>query len=662
MRKGIFYGILGSMKRQDDIPFEDSLHDDWSRDLNMVEVPIGSRPFRMVVIVALAVVLAVFGKVAYLDLFNGTYYAARAADNASQSTEVPAPRGIIYDREGNPLVTNNAVFTATLNARTFISQPSLQTSTINDVARVLSLSSSTIWSEITASEAQDFATPIVLSSDLTQSQLVNLQALSLPTVTIGSNFTRVYPNGQVFASVIGYVGQPTAADLRSNPTLTPNGLVGRAGVEEYYDSTLQGKPGVDIQFRNAQGKVLGTQQQSAPTIGNSVRLTIDGGLQTALYNDITNELAILHRQIGLGLAIDPQNGQVLALVNVPGYDNNLFSNPASNTAAIQGLLTSPEEPMFNRIIAGQYNPGSTIKPLDAVAALKDGVITPSRELYSPGYLMVPNQYDPSHPTKYLDWEWHGYIDMAHALAQSSDVYFYIVGGGSPATTTPLLNNPVDYGINGLGIDRLHSWWQTFGLGKPTGIDLPGEATGFLPTPSWWKKMSGQNWLTGDTYNVAIGQGNLLLTPLQLLSYIGAIANGGTIWRPYVNMSSTPYVDENLTYLAPQIAAVQQGMVDGVATTRGTAHTLSDLPFSVCAKTGSAQIKNNTEENALFVGYAPCNNPQIALLILIQNSNQLAGLNAVPVAKKVLDWYYIHRMSAQGNATSTSATSTANVGG
>jgi penicillin-binding protein 2 len=650
------------MKRQDDIPFEDSLHDDWSRDLNMVEVPIGNRPLRLVAIAALAVVLAVFGKVAYLSIFNGTYYAARAADNASQSSAVPAPRGIVYDREGDALVANKAVFTATLNARVFISQPSLQTSTIDDVTRVLGLSSSTIWTEITASEAQDFATPIVLSSDLTQAQLVNLQALALPTVTIGSNFTRTYPQGQVFSSVMGYVGQPTAADLKADPSLGPNTLVGRAGIEEYYDSTLQGKPGMNVQFRNAQGKVLGTQEQSPPTIGNSLTLTIDGGLQAALYQDITNELAVLHRQIGLGLAIDPQNGQVLALVNVPGYDNNLFSDPASNTAAIQGLLTSPLEPMFNRIVAGQYNPGSTIKPLDGVAALRDGVITPSRELYSPGYLMVPNQYDPSHPTKYLDWEPHGYIDLANALAQSSDVYFYIVGGGSPATTTPLLNNPVDYGINGLGIDRLHTWWQTFGLGKPTGIDLPGEASGFLPTPSWWKKVSGQNWLTGDTYNVAIGQGNLLLTPLQLLSYVGAIANGGTIWRPYLNMSSTPYVDENLTSLSSDIAAVQQGMADGVTTPRGTAHILNDLPFSVCAKTGSAQIKNNTEENALFVGYAPCQNPQIALLILIQNSNQLAGLNAVPVAKQVLDWYYVHRMSAQGNAASTSAATTTVSGG
>jgi penicillin-binding protein 2 len=631
------------MKREDDIPFEESLGDDWSRDLNMVEVPLGNKPLVALGIVALCLCALVFGRIAFLSLWNGSYYSARAADNASQSTEVPAPRGIIYDREGDALVQNVGVFTATLDADEFISQPSLQTSTLAAAETILGVPSSTVWSEISASEGQDFATPVVLSSDLTQSQLVDLQALALSTINVQSNFQRVYPNGQIFSSVLGYVGEPSETDLEKNTSLTSSDLVGKEGIEEYYDSTLVGKPGLSVEFRNAEGQVLGDEQESAPTTGGSVNLTIDGGLQQALYADITNELAILHRQVGIGLAINPQNGQVLSLVNVPGYDNNLFSDPASNTAEIENLLTSSEEPMFNRIVSGQYNPGSTIKPLDAVAALKEGVITPTQELYSPGYLMVPNPYNPAAPTKYLDWEPHGYIDLADALAQSSDVYFYIVGGGSPAETSPLLNNSVDYGVQGLGPSGLYNWWTTFGLGKKTGIDLPGEEPGFLPTPAWWKETSGQTWLLGDTYNVSIGQGNLLLTPLQLLSYIGAVANGGTIWRPYLNMSSTPAVNEDLTDLLPQIKYVQAGMAEGVTSPAGTSYTLHTLPFSVCAKTGSAQINGNTEENAIFVGYAPCDNPQIALLILIENSNQDAGLNAVPIAKQVLNWYYENRI-------------------
>jgi penicillin-binding protein 2 len=352
---------------------------------------------------------------------------------------------------------------------------------------------------------------------------------------------------------------------------------------------------------------------------------------------------VLGRQVGVGVAINPQTGAVLSLVNLPGFDNNAFETPASSSAEIQDYLTSSDEPLFDRIISGQYQPGSTIKPLDGVAALKEGVITPDRQLYSPGYLMVPDPYNSSTPTKYMDWESHGYIDLASALAQSSDVYFYIVGGGSPEYTTPPLNNAVDYGVSGLGAAKLYDWWTTFGLGKPTGIDLPSEAAGFLPTPAWWSTVSTRPWSLGDTYNVSIGQGSLAVTPIQLLSYIDAIANGGKIYKPFLNASSTPVVNEDLTYLLPQIQAVQQGMLETVTDPRGTAYTMDGLPAQACAKTGSAQVQNNQEENALFVGYFPCTDPKIALLILIENSKQ-GSLNAVPIAKDVFDWYYNNRMT------------------
>ncbi len=637
--------------RHDDIPFEDSINDDWSRDLNMVEVPLGNKPLWALGIAVLAIVLAVFGRVAYLNLFLGPYYAARAADNASQSTAAPAPRGIIYDAQGDPLVENVAVFAAELNARKFITASnSLQSSTAAAASSILGMPASTFWGLVASSSKADFATPVVLSDALTQTQLVNLQALALPTIDITSEFQRDYPNGQIFSSVVGYTGRVTAADLAANPSLTADDFIGKTGIEAEYDATLQGKQGLDVAFEDAQGHVLGMKEETPPTVGDSVHLTIDGGLQTELYDAIQHELAVLGRQVGLGLAIDPQNGHVLALVNVPGYDNNVFTHPSpSSSAEITSLLTSPLEPMFDRIVSGNYNPGSTIKPLDGVAIMKEGIASPTRQIFSPGYLMVPNPYDPSHPTKYLDWQYQGTVDLASALAQSSDVYFYIMVGGSPAVTTPPLNNSLDYGINGLGPDVLFQWWQKFGLGKKTGIDLPGEASGFLPSPQWKMQREGQRWVLGDTYNVAIGQGSLTVTPLQLLSYIDAIANGGTIWRPFLNASSTPYVNEDLTSLAPQIADVQQGMLAGVQSAKGTSHMLSDLPVQACAKTGSAQVKNNSEENALFVGYMPCNpnapddgSPQIALLILIENSKQ-GSLNAVPIANQVFNWYYNNRM-------------------
>src|SRR6185437_9180848 len=178
-------------------------------------------------------------------------------------------------------------------------------------------------------------------------------------------------------------------------------------------------------------------------------------------------------------------GAVLSMVNLPTFNNNVFTQPsASTTPIINQLLTAADKPLLNRVVNGYYNPGSTIKPLDGVAALKEGVIDPNREIFSPGYLMIPNPYNSSTPTRYADWRYQGNVNLASALAQSSDVYFYIVGGGSPALSTPSLNNPSDYGIGGLGITKLDQWWKTFGLGKPTGLDMPEEASGFLPTPAW----------------------------------------------------------------------------------------------------------------------------------------------------------------------------------
>jgi penicillin-binding protein 2 len=624
----------------EDIAFEDALSDDWRRDLDVAEVSIGNRPMRYLAIVVGMMVLMIAGRIIFLG-FNHTYYAARAERNVAQENETPAPRGIIYDQEGDVLADNKAAFSALLDVRTFLENEDQQSATLSAIQNVLGISPDDAWSLVSAAKDNDFASPVVLADGLDQSEIVNLQALDLKAIDLKSDFARVYPNGPVFSSVIGYAGRVTADDIAKDSSLKNQDVIGKTGIEDFYDKNLRGTPGVAVTYANAQGQALGEKQQSVPQIGAPLTLTIDGGLQTYFHNALSNQLASLGRPIGLGVAMDPQTGAVLSLINLPGYDNNVFSETGQD-ATIRALLTSPDRPLFNSAVSGNYNPGSTIKPLDGVAALAEGVIDSTREIYSPGYLLVPNPYNAAAPSKHLDWQYQGSVNLASALAQSSDVYFYVVGGGSPPRSTPLLNDPSDYGISGLGIDRLHAWWQKFGFGKPTGIDMPGEGSGFLPTPAWKQQHSGTPWLLGDTYNVSIGQGDLLVTPIQLLDYIDAIANGGDIYRPFLNASSTPAVAEDLTSLAPEIKQVQEGMREGVTSPKGTSYTLHGLPFSVCAKTGSAQVENNTQENALFVGYAPCDNPQIAILILIENSRQ-GSLNAVPVAGDVLNWYYENRM-------------------
>jgi penicillin-binding protein 2 len=265
-----------------------------------------------------------------------------------------------------------------------------------------------------------------------------------------------------------------------------------------------------------------------------------------------------------------------------------------------------------------------------IAALEEGVISPQREIFSPGYLEIPNPYNPDKPTRYADWRYQGNVNLYSALAQSSNVYFYTVGGGAGD-------------IKGLGITKLRNWWQEFNFGVPTGIDLPGEAKGFLPSPEWKEKTQKRSWLLGDTYNVSIGQGDFLVTPIQLLSYIGAVANGGKIYRPYIVQElNQPKINKDLTGILSQIKEAQKGMRMGVTSPMGTSYRLNDLPFEVAAKTGSAQVKNNTQENAFFVGYAPYQNPKIAILVLIENSKE-GSLNAVPIAKDVLSWYYENRL-------------------
>jgi penicillin-binding protein 2 len=633
-----------SMRRKkEDLPFEEVLGDDWNRDLDIAEVPIGNKPLLVLGVVIFGIACAIFGRVIFLN-FSHTYYEARAEDNMAQFDEMPAPRGLIYDSSGTILADNKSAFAAVLDAGEFLKESQTdQQATLAAVQQALSIAPGDVALLIEQASANEFAAPIVLAENLSQKQLVNLQALNSPAVKIQGDFERTYPDGQIFSSAVGYTGRVSASDLKADPTLTHQDFIGKTGLEAYYDKSLRGTPAVTVIYKNAAGNVLRKEQRSTVGIGAPLTLTLDGGFQKYFYSRFAAGLRSLGRTTGVGIALDPQTGKILSYINMPGFDNNAFLDPTQR-AEVQNLLTSSEKPLFDRAVNGFYTPGSTIKPLDGVAALAGGVIDSTREIFSPGYLFVPNSYNSSTPTKFMDWQYQGSVDLASALAQSSDVYFYIVAGGSPPrNAAPLLNDESDYGIQGIGISKLHDWWQTFGLGKPTGIDLPNESAGFLPTPDWKKSKTGVPWLLGDTYNVAIGQGSLLLTPLQLIDYIATIGNGGTLYRPYLNASSTPQVNADLTSYLPQIRQVQAGMRAAVATPRGTAYTMHDLPFDVCAKTGSAQVENNTQENALFVGYAPCDHPQIVLLILIEHSRE-GSLNAVPIAKDVMNWYYENRMA------------------
>ena len=275
---------------------------------------------------------------------------------------------------------------------------------------------------------------------------------------------------------------------------------------------------------------------------------------------------------------------------------------------------------------------------------------PKKQIYSAGYIEMPNPYFPDQPSRFLDWRAHGWVDLYSALARSSNVYFYSVGGG--------------YGdIKGLGIEKLREYWKEFGLGSKTGIDIDAESDGFLPSSEEKEKRTGDIWRIGDTYNVSIGQGDLLLTPIQLINHIASLANGGKFYKPYLVQTiknkngeavkeNQPEIFKNFSYFDEYIKEVQKGMEDAVSKSYGTAHLVAELPVKVAAKTGSAQVANNTKTNAFFVGYLPAEalakvgaplDKQIAILVLIENARE-GSLNAVPVGKDVLEWYFYNRLA------------------
>jgi len=619
-----------SKRKKGELNLEETLSDDWSKDKDMelVEVSLGGGPMVFAGLVVSLIAAVLVGRIVFVGLAQSTRYELRAEENQNLVTLLPAPRGIIYDRNGKILADNHPVFSAYLKTDEFLRQANSQKQILDSIGEILGVSPEEIWNSLKLGDLEKNGGLLLLNPNLTQTEVVKLKSLNLSVVEIEDSFNRNYPDGEMFSSVLGYTGMVTASDLNGDSGLMIQDEIGKSGAELYYDDQLRGTNGKTIQKRDARGRLFGDKEDVKPEIGKPLYLTIDADLQKYFYRQMKEQLSSLGRTKGVGLAMNPQNGEILAMLNFPVYDNNILSSGGSNSEK-QAILTSGDQPLFDRAISGFYAPGSTIKPLVGVAALKEGVITPSKEIFSPGYIDIPNPYKPDEPTRYLDWRYQGYVNLASALAQSSDVYFYELGGGGPDSV-------------GLGITRLRQWWQKFNLGNLTGVDLPGEAKGFLPSPDWKENKDKRPWLLGDTYNVSIGQGNLLLTPLQLLNYISTIANGGKIYQPVINKNGEHKVISDISYLSPQFQEVRKGM-RLVATSRmSQANTLGELPFAVEGKTGTAQVSNNQKLNAFFVGYATSENPQIAVLVLVESARE-GSLNAVPIAKDVFNWYYQNRI-------------------
>ncbi len=604
-----------------------------ARHLDILELPLSRRVFLLMGGVAFLFAGIFFSRIFYLSVVKGDFYKRRSAMNVTQPLTLPAVRGLIYDRFGKVMARNESAFRLVLNAGLAKRQKINLNVMADSLSGILETDKESLMSIIDKTDLEKTAL-ITLGRDISSAQVSEIQKLDIPALEIQDDYRRDYIGGPAFAPVVGYTGQIQLGDLR-----------GKAGLEKYYDGILGGEDGLRLMYKNAKGEILDEKLLDAPRHGQNIYTTIDADLQEYFYNRLQQALISLGRNVGVGIAVNPQNGEVLSLVNIPSYDSNVFTVPSAKKERIS-LLTAFFRPLFNRAISGMYTPGSTVKPLVAIAGLKEGVITPQSRVFSSGVLEIPNPYNPDQPSRFLDWKAHGWVDVRAALARSSNIFFYAVGGGLP----PSVGDIGDV-RKGLGIEKLKEYWKLFGFGEKTGIDLDGENSGFLPDPEEKEARKNDIWRFGDTYNVTIGQGDLLVTPIQLISQIASIANGGKFYRPHI-IKKEPEVIRDFSDLSGEIKEVQEGMKDTVRKYYGTAYALADLPIQVAGKTGSSQVANNTRTNAFFVAYLPAEalvevgaplDKQIAILVLIENARE-GSLNAVPVGKDVLDWYYWNRLT------------------
>ena len=605
-------------------------------DYAQLETPLSARNF--IVLVAL-VMLVFFGfgvRAAYLSVWNGDVYALMAQKNKTRNYPILAKRGIIYDRNSIPLVENVPSFDVVAVP---VDLPRAREDR-ERLADALADALGVLREEMRAHFARiDLARvdPVLISDNISRENALFFETntYQFPGIEVKKNAVRLYPKKEYFAQVAGYGGRVSEDDMRKNPELFSIDTIGKEGAELAYDEYLRGTNGSMEREINAVSRVVKEKQAREESIGMNVVLTIDAALQEKIAEVLMRQLALTPEAKGAAaVAIDPKTGEILALVSVPSYDNNIFSTPSARKA-YQQLLADPAKPFFNRAIAGTYPPGSSIKPFIAYAALKEGVVTTRTQVMSTGAIVVPNPYNPDAPALFHDWKagGHGVVDVYKAIAESVNTYFYTIGGG--------------YGnIEGLGIARIKKYLDAFGFGTKTNIDIAGEGTGVAPDKAWKEKTLDGQWVLGDTYNVSIGQGNLLVTPLQLARAYAALANGGKLMQPLlvkkvidnnnkVIFESRPLVVGVSVDDEKNLSAVRVGMRQTV--TDGSARRLADLSVAVAGKTGTAQAPRGAT-HAWFSSFAPFDDPEIALVILFEEGGEGSAV-AVPAAHEIYRWYF-----------------------
>ncbi len=579
--------------------------------------------------------LILISKTFYLQVYNGNNLYTLAENNKGKISIIRPERGIIYDSNYKKIVVNSPAYDLSCDKRNFLISPiySKEIKTISDILKK-------DFNELEELIASSKDSHVLVSENLSHETLLILEVRKndLPDCSIEKNTSRSYVMGSVFSQVLGYNGRINSSELESSVDYAQNDYIGKNGLEKFYEKELRGVPGKTEVIRDAVGVRRGDKILSSPESGYNLVLNISSDLQSVVYNSLEKSIKNLGASKGSAVALDPKTGAVLALVSYPSYDNNIFSTGISQDD-YNKLISDPNQPFFNRAIAAQYPTGSTIKPFLASAALQENIISPNKLINDPGYILIKNQYDPSITYRFGGVIPHGLVDIRKALAVSSNIYFYTIGGGYENQ-------------KGLGPTRIKNYLDMYGWESRTGIDLPGEFKGFIPSPEWKKQIKKESWWDGDTYNLSIGQSDLQVTPLQVAVAYAAIANGGTLYQPQVVQkvingsgrdaevikSFEPKVNSKISIDPENLKIVQEGMRDGVQKPYGSSFVLNNLPVAVAGKTGTAETNKSGFFNTWSTSFAPYDDPEIVFVTTIEG---VEGLRAatLPVAHDVLHYYF-----------------------
>lgn len=584
-----------------------------------------------------------------LQIVNGQKNSVLSDSNRVRQRVIRAERGVIYDKNRQILVRNLANFDLVVVPNQLPKDEKDRSKIDSRVAQLTGLQESEI-SQKYLQKGLDYSQPILVSSgvDRDKALVIEENARELKGFKLDTNPIREYLDGSSLSHFLGYTGRISADDQADPGRYSPTDLLGKAGLEKSYESDLKGYNGREQIEVDSSGTPIKLLASKDPSSGNSLVLSIDKNLQEKMSQYLSEGLKQAGSKRGVAIAADPKTGHILGAVSLPTYDNNLFAKGISQKD-YDNLANDPNKPLLNRATLGTYPIASTIKPLNAAAALQEKVITPSTSIEDKGKIEVPNVYNPDIVYTFKGWkpEGLGYVNVVKSISMSSDIFYYVVSGGYK-------------NIKGLGIDRLVSYLKKFGFGKKTGIDTNEETAGYLPTPDSKKARTNEQWYIGDTYNMGIGQGNMQATPLQLLIATGAIANGGNVYKPKLVKEVISPTGEMIKKIDSEIATnnfiseenlrvVKEGMRKTV--TEGTAccSIKNEVSVSVSGKTGTAETSSEgfdgknlrTRPHAWFSSFAPSEDPQITMIVLIENSGEGAEY-AVPVTKNILKWYFSAR--------------------